>query len=59
MFFSRNSKDYTKLYGPALADIIRENVFGQAIILDGEIVVWDTIERKVAPFGKNKTVALH
>ena len=58
MFFSRNGKDYTKLYGAALGSVIRENVICQAIILDGEIVVWDTINRKLAPFGSNKTVAL-
>lgn len=59
MFFSRNGKDYTNLYGPALANTIRENVICQAIILDGEIVVWDSLNRKLAPFGSNKSVALH
>ena len=58
MFFSRNGKDYTKLYGPSLASVIRENVLCQAVVLDGEIVVWDTINHKMAAFGSNKTVAL-
>ena len=58
MFFSRNGKDYSKLYGPALSAVIRENVSCQAIILDGEIVVWDIVNRAFAQFGKNKTVAL-
>ena len=29
----------------------------QAIILDGEVVVWDLVNRQFAQFGKNKAVA--
>ena len=56
--FSRNGNDYTKLYGGALADYIRENVIAQAALLDGEVVVWDKHLDKPAPFGHNKPVAL-
>lgn len=58
MFFSRSGKDYTHLYGQGLASVIRENVRGQALVLDGEIVVWDNKLAKIAPFGMNKTIAL-
>ena len=56
--FSRNGNDYTKLYGGALADYIRENVLAQAALLDGEVVVWDKVMNRPAPFGHNKPVAL-
>lgn len=58
MFFSRNGKDYTQLYGPSLASTIVENVKVKATILDGEIVVLDTFTGKMAAFGSNKIVAL-
>ncbi len=58
MFFSRGGKDYSKLYGTKLAGFIRENVNAQAAVLDGEIIVWDCMLQKAAPFGKNKQVAL-
>ena len=58
MFFSRNGKDYSQLYGPALASVIREHVQCQAVILDGEVVVWDSFNNRLAPFGSNKTVAI-
>ena len=41
MFFSRSGKDYTHLYGQSLGSVIRESVKAQALVLDGEIVVWD------------------
>ena len=57
-FFSRNGKDYTRIYGTALSDYIRDNVIAQAALLDGEVIVWDKENNKIAPFGKNKPVAL-
>lgn len=58
MFFSRNGKDYTSLYGPSLASLIRENVKVKAAILDGEVVVVDAVTGKMQAFGSNKVVAL-
>ena len=57
-FFSRNGKDYTRIYGTALSDFIRDNVMAQAALLDGEVIVWDKVRKKAAPFGHNKSVAL-
>ena len=41
-FFTRNSNNYTRIYGPKMANCIKENIDAQAVILDGEMVVWDT-----------------
>ena len=57
-FFSRSGKDYTKIYGTALSDFIRDNVIAQAALLDGEVIVWDKVNNKAAPFGHNKSVAM-
>ena len=41
-FFSRNSHDYTGLYGPKLEKIIRDNIIEcEKAIFDGEIIVID------------------
>jgi len=41
-FFSRNSKDYTHIYGPKMKDIIRKNLLAtHSAILDGEMIVVD------------------
>ncbi len=53
-FFTRNSNNYTRIYGPKMSNYIKENIDAQAVILDGEMVVWDTENNRVAPFGMNK-----
>lgn len=53
-FFTRNSNNYTRIYGPKMAVHIKENIDAQAVILDGEMVVWDNEKKCVAPFGMNK-----
>jgi len=58
MFFSRNSNDYTNLYGGKLGSWIKSNVSGRAVVLDGEVIVWDNELERAAPFGSNKTVAM-
>ena len=57
-FYSRNGVDYTYLYGPKLSYLIKTSVNAKTAILDGEIVVYDKINKKFAPFGENKTIAL-
>ena len=59
-FFTRNANNYTYLYGPKMRDYMLQAVTGgiQSIILDGEMIVWDTTLGKPAPFGQNKPVAL-
>ena len=57
-FFTRNSNNYTRIYGPKIAPTIKECVDAQACILDGEMVVWDPITQQVAPFGLNKHIAM-
>eukprot|EP01022_Parablepharisma_sp_SALTPOND_P011968 TRINITY_DN15277_c0_g1_i1.p1 TRINITY_DN15277_c0_g1~~TRINITY_DN15277_c0_g1_i1.p1 ORF type:complete len:732 (-),score=68.46 TRINITY_DN15277_c0_g1_i1:510-2705(-) len=56
-FFSRNSLNYTHIYGPKMTRIVRDNVNCRACILDGEMVVWDSKTNSIVPFGQNKTVA--
>jgi ATP-dependent DNA ligase len=41
-FYSRNSHNYTHVYGPKMAPVILENLDVQAAVLDGEMIVWDT-----------------
>ncbi len=57
-FFTRNSNNYTRIYGPKISAHIKECVDAQACILDGEMVVWDTLKQQVAPFGLNKHIAI-
>ncbi len=57
-FYSRNGVDYTYLYGPKLSYLIKTSVNAKTAILDGEIVVYDKKNKKFAPFGENKTIAL-
>lgn len=56
-FYSRNSLNVTHIYGPKLGHVTTENVKAKAAILDGEIVVWDSLNEQFAPFGLNKYVA--
>ena len=56
-FFSRNSNNYTHIYGPKMSSFILKNVEAQAAVLDGEMVVWDNFKKQMAPFGMNKNVA--
>jgi ATP-dependent DNA ligase len=37
-----------------MSNYIKENIDAQAVILDGEMVVWDTENNRAAPFGMNK-----
>lgn len=56
-FFTRNAIDYTYLYGKKLTKFILESVNAKSCILDGEVIVWDKVNNKIAPFGENKTIA--
>lgn len=40
-----------------MASVILENVEASAVVLDGEMVVWDNLKEECAPFGLNKHVA--
>ena len=56
-FFTRNSVDYTSIYGPKFSHLIKTSINAKSAILDGEIVVYDKVNKKYAPFGDNKTIA--
>ena len=56
-FFTRNGIDYTNIYGPKFEHLIKASVNAKSVILDGEIVVYDKVNKKYAPFGDNKTIA--
>jgi len=66
-FWSRKAKDYTSLYGDGLendkAALTRhlKGTFADGVrnlILDGEMVTWDPLTRKMVAFGTLKTAAL-
>jgi DNA ligase 4 len=57
-FFTRNSNDYTTLYGPKYSKIILQNVKTETCILDGEFLIWVNSLSAFKPFGHNKTLAL-
>ena len=56
-FFTRKGVDYTHIYGPKFNHLIKTSVNAKSAILDGEIVVYDKVNQKYAPFGDNKTIA--
>lgn len=67
-FWSRKAKNYTYLYGEGLYDEMNssltrhlKNAFAPGvrnIILDGEMIVWDPLLKKVLKFGTLKSAAL-
>ena len=57
--FSRNSIDTTRIYGEAMVPLLREHVRAERVILDGELLVWDSLSGHFEPFGKLKTTALY
>ncbi|KAI0399878.1 ATP dependent DNA ligase domain-containing protein [Xylaria palmicola] len=67
-FWSRKAKNYTYLYGEGLYDEVNssltrhlKNAFATGvrnIILDGEMIVWDPLLKKVLKFGTLKSAAL-
>ncbi|KAI1418846.1 ATP dependent DNA ligase domain-containing protein [Xylaria sp. FL1777] len=67
-FWSRKAKNYTYLYGEGLYDAANssltrhlKNAFAPGvrnIILDGEMIVWDPLLKKVLKFGTLKSAAL-
>ena len=56
-FYTRNGVDYTAIYGPKFSHLIKTSINAKSAILDGEIVVYDKVNKKYAPFGDNKTIA--
>ncbi|KAI0799207.1 ATP dependent DNA ligase domain-containing protein [Xylaria sp. FL0064] len=67
-FWSRKAKNYTYLYGESLHDEANsaltrhlKNAFAPGVrnlILDGEMIVWDPLLKKVLKFGTLKSAAL-
>ncbi|KAF0728901.1 hypothetical protein Ae201684_013470 [Aphanomyces euteiches] len=56
--FSRNGINYTEKYGPCISSYVNAQVRSDVdCILDGEMLVWDSIEFRYYPFGSLKTVA--
>eukprot|EP01059_Diplonema_ambulator_P001509 TRINITY_DN11275_c1_g1_i1.p1 TRINITY_DN11275_c1_g1~~TRINITY_DN11275_c1_g1_i1.p1 ORF type:complete len:982 (+),score=313.80 TRINITY_DN11275_c1_g1_i1:41-2947(+) len=58
MFWTRNTKDYSDVYGPKFAKPIKECMKCDNCILDGEFLVWDNALKGFKAFGTNKTFAL-
>ena len=56
-FFTRKGVDYTAIYGSKFSHLIKTSINAKSAILDGEIVVYDKVNQKFAPFGDNKTIA--
>ncbi|KDO23955.1 hypothetical protein SPRG_10651 [Saprolegnia parasitica CBS 223.65] len=56
---TRNGTNYTDKYGPAIASYIEAQVHAAYdCILDGEMLVWDSVAFKYESFGSLKTVAI-
>jgi hypothetical protein len=50
---------YSELYSPVLGPSIRRAVLkGFDVILDGEVIAWDSVREETVPFGSNRTVAM-
>lgn len=57
MLITRSGTDYTDNYRQ-LAEAVKDNVLvGHDVILDGEVLAWDSVEQKHIPFGNNSMVA--
>ena len=54
--FTRNSNEYTLLYGPFLKKL-RAYIKAETCILDGEMLGWDRRKNSWLPFGNNTTLA--
>jgi len=55
--FTRNANDVTNLYGDQMISVIQEQVQVARCILDGELVIWDSLRERFEEFGKLKTFA--
>ncbi|OQS05575.1 DNA ligase [Thraustotheca clavata] len=55
---SRNGINYTEKYGPCISSFVNTQVHQMFdVILDGEMLVWDSVEFKFLSFGSLKSVA--
>ena len=55
---SRNGKNYTSLYGPSIIPMISKQIMNDVdCVLDGEMLVWDSMSHRFDDFGSLKTVA--
>mmetsp|Transcript_12366 Transcript_12366/g.24742 ORF Transcript_12366/g.24742 Transcript_12366/m.24742 type:complete len:850 (+) Transcript_12366:105-2654(+) len=55
---TRNNVWYSPLYSPALGPYLRKALrYDVDVILDGEVLAWNTEENKPVPFGANRTIA--
>ncbi|RHZ02413.1 hypothetical protein DYB35_006465 [Aphanomyces astaci] len=56
--FSRNGVNYSDKYGPCIEAYVQAQVRPDVdCILDGEMLVWDSVDFRYHPFGSLKTVA--
>ncbi|OEL28408.1 putative DNA ligase 4 [Dichanthelium oligosanthes] len=55
-FFSRSFLDHSE-YAPGMSKLIKENILVDRCILDGEMLVWDTVLNRFAEFGSNQEIA--
>lgn len=55
--FSRKGNDITPIYGERLVPVVLEVVKVSQCIIDGELLVWDSIVERFEAFGKLKTFA--
>ena len=53
--YSRNSNDVTAIYGKTIIPTILKHVKVAQCILDGELLVWDSLSSRFEDFGKLKT----
>ena len=51
-FYSRKGVDYTYLYGLKFWTLLQKTVNARGAIFDGEIVVYDKVNNRFAPFGE-------
>ena len=56
---TRNGTWYSTLYSPAIGPALRAAIsrYDVDVILDGEMISWDSSENKPIPFGSNRAVA--
>jgi ATP-dependent DNA ligase len=62
VFYNRhisNSNDITAIYGPTVIPMLQECIGVARCIIDGELLVWDTLAGRFEDFGKLKSLGTY
>ena len=55
---TRNGNDYTPRYAPQMKELLFSLIHCDQIILDGEMMAYDEVQKRFLPFGQNRSASL-